>query len=138
MSLTPIQEVRLSVGDTSVEFPILSDCSYEYFLQKNNDSVRRASVEAAKCILLQLSMRSGDEVVDIFSIKGSKAAEQYRLALQMFIKDPAFNPVLTLGSAYAGGISKSDMLENNANPDTNYVETPLLNITKIPETPFEV
>ncbi len=137
MALTPVQEVRLTVGDTSVEFPILSDLDYEYFLSKNQDSVRRASVDAAKAIILQLAMRT-DETVDIFSIKGSKAAEQYRMALTMFLKDPALNPVLTSGSGYAGGISKSDMIANNSNPDNNYVCTPGMSIDVVPTNVFEV
>lgn len=137
MAYTPIQEVRLTVGDTSPEFPILSDLDYEYFLSRNSDSVRRASIDAAKSIILQLSMRT-DETVDIFSIKGSKAAEQYRLALTMFLKDPALNPVLTSGSGYAGGISKSDMQANNENTDNNYVATPGMCIETIPASAFEV
>lgn len=123
MALTPIQEVRLSVGDTSVEFPLLDDISYEYYLTKNSNSVRRASLEAARSILLMLSMR-GEETVDIFTVKGSKAAEQYRLALQMFLKDPNLNPVLTSANPYAGGISKSDMIANNSNSDNVVVTTP--------------
>lgn len=137
MALTPIQEVRLTVGDTSVEFPILTDSDYEYFLSRNEDSVRRASIDAAKAIILQLAMRT-DETVDIFSIKGSKAAEQYRLALIMFLKDPALNPVLTSGSGYAGGISHSDMQANNENTDNNYIVTPGMCVEVIPAGAFEV
>lgn len=137
MALTPIKEVRLTVGDTSEEFPILSDESYEYFLSKNEDSVRRASIDAAKAIILQLAMRT-DETVDIFSIKGSKAAEQYRMALNMFLKDPALNPVLTSGSGYAGGISKSDMEANIENEDNNAVITPGMSMNEVPTMAFEV
>lgn len=135
--LTPIQEVRVAVGDTDPSFPILDDSTYEYFLSKNSDSVRRASLEAARSILLQLSMRT-DETVDIFSVKGSKAAEQYRMSLQMFLRDPNMNPVLTSANGYAGGISKSDMVNNNANADNNPVLTPGLSIYVQPNDPFSV
>jgi hypothetical protein len=137
MALTPVQEVRVAVGDTDPTFPILDDPTYEYFLEKNQDSIRRASLDAARSILLQLSMRT-DETVDIFSVKGSKAAEQYRLALQMFLRDPNLNPVLTSATGYAGGISKSDMQSNIENPDNNYVVTPGMKICPIPSNPFSI
>ena len=133
--LTPIQEVRVAVGDVDVQFPILDDSTYEYFLSKNNDSVRRASMDAAKSILMQLSMR-GDQTIDIFTVKGGKSAEQYRMSLQMFLRDPNMNPVLSLANGYAGGISKSDMLANNSNADTNFVNTPGLEINITTSDPF--
>lgn len=118
--LTPIQEVRIAVGDIDPTLPILDDLTYEYFLSKNSSSVRRASMDAARSILMYLSMR-GDETIDIFSIKGGRAAEQYRLSLQMFLRDPNMNPVLTSATVYAGGISKSDMESNLNNADNNSV-----------------
>jgi hypothetical protein len=135
--LTPIQEVRVAVGDVDVQFPILDDSTYEYFLSKNNDSVRRASMDAAKSILMQLSMR-GDQTIDIFTVKGGKSAEQYRMSLQMFLRDPNMNPVLSLANGYAGGISKSDMNSNNSNADTNFVNTPGLEINIATSDPFSV
>lgn len=135
--LTPIQELRISVGDVDPTLPILDDDTYEYFLTKNNGSLRRASMDAARSILMQLSMRT-DETVDIFSVKGSKAAEQYRLSLQMFLRDPNLNPVLTTATGYAGGISISDMQANIENSDNNAIITPLLNIEKKTNDPFEV
>lgn len=137
--LTPIQEVRLAVGDVDITLPFLDDQTYEYFLTKNSDSVRRASLDAAKAILMLLSTRT-DETIDIFSNKGSKAAEQYRLSLQLFLRDPSLNPVLSSANGYAGGISKSDMLANNADADNNTILTPVYDSTNysIPPKPFEV
>lgn len=123
MALTPIQEVRVAVGDLDPTLPLLDDATYDYFLTKNTGSIRRASLDAARTILFQLSMRT-DETVDIFSVKGSKSAEQYRMSLQMFLRDPNMNPVLTSANGYAGGISKSDMQANIDNSDNNYVVTP--------------
>lgn len=135
--LTPIQEVRIAVGDIDPTMPILDDLTYEYFLTKNTGSVRRASMDAARSILLQLSMR-GDETVDIFTIKGGKAAEQYRMSLQMFLRDPNMNPVLTSAGIYAGGISKSDMQSNVDNADNNTVVTPLNDSVSSTDDPFSV
>lgn len=135
--LTPIQECRVAVGDLDKTFPILDDATYEYFLEKNDYSVRRSALEAAKTILFQLSMRT-DETVDIFSVKGSKAADQYRLALMMFLRDPNMNPVLTSANGYGGGISKSDMQANVENTDNNFVKTPYYptELSTVPENPF--
>lgn len=135
--LNPIDEVRIQVGDLDKCFPILADNVYEYFLSKNQFSVRRASLEAARAILLQLSMRT-DQTVDVFSVKGSKVAEQYRLALQLFLKDPNMNPVFGSANAYAGGISNSDMQANVNDLDNNYVKTPESKISAVSNNPFMV
>ncbi len=124
MAVTPemITAVRYNIGDTDLTLPILSDSEYEYFLTKESENIQRASMQAAKTILFKLSMRS-DRVVDVLSISGSaRTAEQYRLALQMYIKDPNLNGISA--SAWAGGISKSDIAANIANPDNNAVLTP--------------
>ena len=131
-----IQQVRYELMDTDPAFPLLSDSEYTYFIDKNNASIRRAMLDAAKSILFKLSMR-GDETVDIFSVKGSKAAEQYRMALHMYIKNPEFNPALTLAGVYAGGISKQDMKDNVLNTDNNAVVLPTDPKT-FPDNYFEV
>jgi hypothetical protein len=113
-----VHALRIELGDTSVEFPIMSDDEYNYFLGKHDWSIQRASMDAAKSIMLKLSMRT-DETVDIFSIKGSSAAKNYMQALQMYIKNPSLNSLYDKVQGYAGGISKSDMLANDANSDTN-------------------
>jgi hypothetical protein len=113
-----VHALRIELGDTSVEFPIMSDDEYNYFLGKHDWSIQRASMDAAKSIMLKLSMRT-DETVDIFSIKGSSAAKNYMQALQMYIKNPSLNSLYDKVQGYAGGISKADMLANDANSDTN-------------------
>jgi len=121
--MATIQDLRYELGDTSVEFPIMSDQEYTYFLDKNSGSLQRAALDAAKSIMLKLSMRS-DSVVDIFSIKGSQAAKNYMQALQMYIKNPDLNKIFDNLMPYAGGISKTDMLNNEANLDNNAVIPP--------------
>lgn len=118
-----IHALRIELGDTSPEFPIMSDDEYNYFLSKHDWSIRRASMDAAKSIMLKLSMRT-DETVDIFSIKGSSAAKNYIQALQMFIKNPDLNTLYDKVQGYAGGISKADMLANNSKLDNNIVKDP--------------
>ncbi len=82
MAVTPemITAVRLEVADNDPALPILSDDEITYLLNKQNESIRKASLDAARIILLKLS-QVGDEVVGMMSVKGSKVAEQYRLSL---------------------------------------------------------
>lgn len=122
MALTPIQQVRLLVQDNTPGLYMIQDDEIEFLLQRNNDNITRTSVEAAKIVILNLAVR-GDSTVDIFSLKGSKSAEQYRMALEMFIKDPNLNPLMQNARGYFGGVSLTDMRENDANLDNNLVPT---------------
>ena len=123
MAYTLIQQVKLEVADLDPSFPLLSDSDYEYLLLKHNNSVVRSAVDAARIILLMLSQRT-DETVSIFSVRGSKAADQYRLALELYIKNPQLNSLYNNLKGYFGGVSLSDMDANNSNPDNNIVENP--------------
>ena len=123
MAYTDIQKVRIEVADLDPGLPLLADGEYTYLLEKNNNSIVRASVDAARIILLKLSQQT-DETVSIFSVKGSKAAEQYRLALELYIKNPQLNPLYNNLQGYFGGVSISDMEASAANPDNNIVENP--------------
>lgn len=122
MSLTDNQKVRIEIGDTDINFPFLSDEEYQYFLDKNNQNIGRAALDAAKTILFVLAQQNS-ETVDIFSIRNT-SSEQYRLALELYIKNPALNPMMDGMTLYVGGISKSDIHANNANPDNNVIHSP--------------
>ena len=126
MAITPemILSCRYEVGDTSVELPILADSEYTYFLEKNSENIRRSSLDAAKTILLKLSLNSKDSVVDVLSIKTSQQADQFRKALQLYIKSPELNGMYSTVTAWAGGVSKSDMQANIDNTDNNSVLPP--------------
>lgn len=116
MAISLIQEIRLAVGDTDPALPLLTDDVYQYYLDKQNQSVARASMDAARAILMVLAQR-GDESVDIFSFKGSRSAASYMEALKLFLRDPSLNPLYNNCGMYAGGISVSDIAANNANTD---------------------
>lgn len=117
MALTDVQKLRIEVQDTSVEFPLLSDEEYQYILDKNNLSIRKAALDAARMILFKLSIESVDDTVSVFSVKGSQAAKAYMEALKLFINNQALNPLVLDGTVYAGGISKTDYAANAANSD---------------------
>lgn len=130
-----VQEIRYILGDTS-DLPVMSDQEICWFLDKNSGNLNRTALDVAKTMLFKLSMQSA-ETVDIFSINGSKAAAQYMQALKMYIKDPSLNPFIQNAVPYAGGISKSDMLANDSNADTNYVQKPSEDRAEIPQGYFE-
>lgn len=112
-----IQQCRWEVQDVSAGLYILDDATYEYLLTKNSDSIRKASLDAARLILMRLALTSQDTTVDIISIKSSKQVDAYRQALMLYIKDPTLNAISLSASAWAGGISKADVATNAANTD---------------------
>lgn len=123
MALTLNQQVRLLCQDSTPGLYIISDDEINFLLERNNNNVDRAVYEALQIMLRYLAQR-GDETVDIFSIRGSKAAEQMRLAIELYLKDPANNPLYKNLQGYFGGVSLSDMSANNSNADNNIVENP--------------
>jgi hypothetical protein len=123
MALTNIQQVRLLVQDNVPGLYIVSDDEISYFLERNYDNVNKAALDVARVILLNLSMRS-DSTVDILSLRNSKTAEQYRLALQLFLRDPNLNPVLNNCQGYFGNVSIADMQSNDSTVDNNIVQSP--------------
>lgn len=122
MALSDIEKLRIEIGDTDVSFPILDDSSYQYFLDKHSNNLARASIDAARAILFQLSTMNS-ETVSIFSVKNT-SAEAYRQALLLYIKDQTLNPIYQSLKGYFGGVSISDMQANNADCDNNIVENP--------------
>lgn len=123
MALTLNQQVRLLCQDNTPGLYIISDDEIDFLLERNNNNVDKAVYEALQIMLRYLAQR-GDESIDVFSIRGSKAAEQMRLAIELYLKDPANNPLYKNLKGYVGGVSISDMAENNANLDNNIVENP--------------
>lgn len=147
MAVTPemIMQVRYEVQDVTPGLYILDDTTITYYLTKNDESVPRASLDAARAILLRLAMTSTEEIVDIFSIKTRYQAQEYRLALQMFLSNPNLNPLINNVQGYVGGVSLSDMEANDANLDNNIVSSPSNSslvptgtFSSFPTKPFEV
>ena len=123
MALTLNQQVRLLCQDNTPGLYIISDDEIDFLLQRNSNNVDKAVYEALQIMLRYLAQR-GDESIDIFSIRGSKSAEQLRLAIELYLKDPANNPLYKNLKGYVGGVSISDMEANNANLDNNIIQSP--------------
>ena len=121
---TPIEAVRIEVQDNAGPgLYILQDNEISYFLQKNNGSVARASLDAAKSILFRLAQQ-GNEQVDILQLQNSRVASEYRQALQLYLRDPNLNPIMNSLKGYFGNTSKEDIFSNNSNLDNNIVKDP--------------
>jgi hypothetical protein len=141
MAVTPemVSQVRMEIQDVTPGLYILDDTTITYYLTKNDESIQRASLDAARAVLMRLAMTSVEEVCDVISIKTKSQAEQYRLALQMYISNPALSPILNSSQAYFGGVSITDMQSNNDNVDNNLVTNPYTeNISRFPKSAFEV
>lgn len=106
--------LRLIVGDTMVEIEYLSDEVYQYLLNKHENRETPAALEAARYILGSLAKFSRQRTGDI-EVYGAEMFKNYKDFLIELIRNPQM--LLSRAHAYAGGISKSDMLLNDANPD---------------------
>jgi hypothetical protein len=120
-----IQAVRYEVQDNTPGLYFLDDTTLSYFIDKSNGSIPRASLDAARAILFQLSQR-GNETVDIFSFSNSKTAQVFKEALILYIKDPTLNPILTAANTdlVFGGTSVAKNKANTDNSDNVTIQTP--------------
>lgn len=119
MALSEIQKIKLEIGLSGEAANLLSDDELTYFLEKNSNNVKKASLDAAKTVLLILSQqvheRSGVEL----EIWGHTWFENYMQTLKLYLSNPNFNVGIEMAKAYAGGISKQDIKDNLQNTDTN-------------------
>lgn len=106
--------VRLLVGDIWDDFEILQDTDYQYWLDKYDGNENRSALDAARAILFKLTRLTRERTGDI-EVYGSEWFKDYRAALQDMLKNPDLS--INIAMPYAGGISKSDMLDNDSNTD---------------------
>lgn len=121
MTLNPIQQIRLEIALIGDAENLLSDEELQYFLDKHNGSVRRASLDAAKTVLFILSTRV-HEKIEMLEIWGHTWFENYMKTLQMYLSDPNYSIALENAKAYAGGISIADIRKNIDTPDNLVVD----------------
>lgn len=119
-----IQKVRWELNDNSPGLYILDDSSISYYLEKNQGSIARTTIDCARAILFRISMDSSEEIIDVLAIKNKSAALAYKDALELFLRNPDLNPIMRSVNPYAGGISNSDIETNLADPGQNTVTSP--------------
>ncbi len=126
MALTPIESVRLLIGDIpgSPFYPLYTDEQIQEFLDLTNQNIQQAARLAAisaSFILAGWSTRERTGDIEVWN----SLSTQYLKALENVIN----NPILELPNGmmpYAGGISWVDVCANNRNPDN--VRSPLTQI----------
>jgi hypothetical protein len=118
----PLDRIRLKVGDTDVENEYLDDNWYVHFYTSNDRNEVRASIECAKAILARFTGNTR-EVVDQVEIYGNQQFENYLKWLKSYISDPDLSGIRS-PVPFAGGISKSDMIERSNNQDNNITKLP--------------
>ena len=109
--LSPIEVVRLEIGLVGEAVDLLTDEEIQYFLEKNNDNVRKASVDAAKTVIFILSQRVHEKASEL-EIWGHDWFNNYYKSLQLYLNDPSYSIAINSATPYAGGISKKDIREN--------------------------
>ena len=119
--MTPIEEVRLEIGLIGQAYQLLSDEEIQYFLNKNNGNIRRASSSAGKTVLFILSQLVHTKASELESWDHDWFNNYYK-TLQMYLNDPNFSFAINGAMPYAGGISVADIRANVENYDNLVVD----------------
>lgn len=122
MALTDVEKVKLELGLNNLTESPLSDLDIEYFLEKNNDSIQKASLDAAKTVLFYISRYIHEKSGPELELWGHTWYVNYADALKMYINNPNYSTALQNASVYLGGLSKEDVQSNNSNYDNIVVE----------------
>lgn len=119
MTLTLVQEVRLNVGLIGNAYDLLSDEEIAYYLEKNKNNIRRASLDCGKTVLFILSQLTHTKA-DVLESWDHDWYNNYYKSLKLYLSDPNYSFALSGARPYAGGISVTDIRENVNNSD-NFV-----------------
>ena len=123
MAFTDIEKIRIEIGLVNEAADILSDEELTYFLEKNNNSIKRASLDAAKTVLFILSQLVHERTSADLEIWNHTWFENYMKSLQLYLNNPNFSINIDSAKVYAGGISKTDIRSNIDNEDNFTVIT---------------
>lgn len=127
MALTPVQTVRLLVGDviTSPFYMLFSDEDIQQFLDMNGQNIMQAARMAAIAASMQLVGWSSRERTGDIEI-WSNLSTAYLKALENLINDSNAATLPNGLMPYASGISWKDFNANNLNTDN--IRSPLTQI----------
>lgn len=125
-TLTAVEQVKILVGLKYLEIPLIEDVDIEYFLELSKGNVVNAAKRTANAVLFTLSQYLHEKSGLELEIWGHTWFENYKAALEMFLKDQHYNVALNLskGGVYAGGISVEDILTNINDEDIYNPATP--------------
>lgn len=116
-----VDRVRLKVGDTN-ELQIFPDALYQQVLDTNNADEAATALEMAQYILGYISQSGFRERASAYEVYGREWLQSYLDFLKTFLLSSGTAAALN-AKIYAGGISISDMQQNDLNPDNNIVPT---------------
>lgn len=107
-------EVRFLIGDTNENDPQLSDTEIDYLLLQTGGNAQSAALRSVEGLISQYS-RLVDKSIGDLSISYSQRKASYMDLLKMLRRQASL--ALSSSAPYAGGISVSDKLSREADPD---------------------
>ncbi len=121
MALDAVSAIKLEIGLVGSAEGILSNAELQYFLDKNNQSVKKAALDAAKTVLFILSQLTHTKASELESWDHDWFNNYYK-TLQMYLNDSNFSFAINGAMPYAGGISVADIRANIENYDNLIVD----------------
>lgn len=124
MALTDVQKIKLEIGLFGEAEDILTDDEISYFLEKNNNNIKKACLDAAKTVLFYLAQLIHERSTADLEMWNHTWYENYMRTLEMYINNPSYSIDITSLKPYCGGVSISDIRDNINNQDnlTVYVD----------------
>ena len=113
---SPIDAVRLRVGDTVESDISLSDQEISYFIVIENTNILPASISAAYAISAKAT-KLADEVTGEVEVKWSQRARNYITLAERLTDEFNGSDGSKVTAAFAGGISINDMVTRAQDPD---------------------
>ena len=110
--LNPLDRIRLKIGDIDPQYPFISDVWYQYFLDQGY-SENAVALEIARKILAQYVHSSAREMEGLVQVYGKERFDSY----MTWLKDLVSTGIMSPPVPYCGGISVSDMFNNDSNLD---------------------
>ena len=109
--LNPIDRIRLTIGDTDPDNPLISSQWYQWYLSKDYTE-NAVALEIARKILAMYAGEGARQRGQV-EVYGKERFDSY---LQ-WLKDLVANGITSAPIPYAGGQSLKDMIENDSNLD---------------------
>ncbi len=109
---SPKDAVRFLIGDTDAQDPLLYDLEIQYMLNQAGGAIQAAAIRCCEAIIAKFARLCDESVgqVKITFSQKMKAAQQQRIELTRRLATDNIRP-------YAGGISVTDIRQNNQNTD---------------------
>lgn len=110
-STNPLDRIRILCTDTDNDDLMIDDSVLEFFYVSNDKNERRAAIQALRYILMQFAKMADEKVGGVYERNSDRFAN-FKSALDDLVKNG------TVGTPYAGGISKCDIELRKCNPDS--------------------